>query len=85
MLSLHLYRVKRGVVDDVFDAYINTLPTSFSDHPLSVIQDPKLRQLTLDLMPIPAANMLLEVERRLKEDWRITLQTLVSIHLFLRE
>ncbi|CAE6449742.1 unnamed protein product [Rhizoctonia solani] len=76
LLSLHLYRVKRGVKDDTFDAYIDTLPSFFLDHPLVVMQKPELRSLMLDLVPASVYRMLLEVEQRLKDDWKFVLNTM---------
>ncbi|CAE6521978.1 unnamed protein product [Rhizoctonia solani] len=73
LLSLHLYRVKRGVQDDTFDAYIGTLPLSFSNHPLVIMQNPKLRPLILTSVPVSVGRMLSGVEQRLKDDWNLTL------------
>ncbi|CUA73864.1 hypothetical protein RSOLAG22IIIB_01385 [Rhizoctonia solani] len=73
LLSLHLYRVKRGIKDVVFDAYINTLPSSFSDHPVALMQHPELRALLLKLVPVSIGRMLLAVEQRLKDDWKIAI------------
>ncbi|KAH7344599.1 hypothetical protein B0J17DRAFT_636045 [Rhizoctonia solani] len=73
LLSLHLYRIKRGVKDDTFDAYIDTLPSTFPDHPLVIMQNPELRSLMLGLVPGPVYRMLLEVEQRLKDDWKLAL------------
>lgn len=75
---MHLYRFRRGVPDPSFDAYINTLPTSFFDHPLSVIEQNAQGRNILDYMPSPVAKMLLEVEKRLEEDWGVVTKTLVS-------
>ncbi|CEL58103.1 hypothetical protein RSOLAG1IB_02848 [Rhizoctonia solani AG-1 IB] len=76
LLSLHLYRVKRGVKDDTFDAYINTLPSSFSDHPLVVMQSCDLRASVMKTVPPSVERMLLGVEKRLKDDWHLTLNTM---------
>ncbi|KAG8693472.1 hypothetical protein FRC11_002879, partial [Ceratobasidium sp. 423] len=76
LLSLHLYRVKRGVKDDIFDAYIDTLPSPFSDHPLVVMQNPGLRPLILTSVPISVGRMLSGVEQRLKDDWSLALDIL---------
>ena len=78
LLSLHLYRVKRGFKDVAFDAYIDTLPLSFSDHPLAIIQNPELRPLRLNLVPVSVGGMLLGVEQRLKDDWKLVVDIVVS-------
>ncbi|KAJ1311048.1 hypothetical protein OPQ81_009553 [Rhizoctonia solani] len=79
LLSLHLYRFKRGVKDATFDAYINTLPASFSDHPIAIMQKPELRLLILELVPVSVGRMLLSVEQRLKDDWKLALDTMVRV------
>ncbi|CAE6526766.1 unnamed protein product [Rhizoctonia solani] len=76
LLSLHLYRVKRGVKDVIFGAYIDTLPSSFSDHPIAIIQNPEIRSLLLKLVPVSVASMLLDVEQRLKDDWKLAMDIL---------
>ncbi|KAF8605173.1 SET domain-containing protein [Ceratobasidium sp. AG-I] len=76
ILSMHLYRVRRGIPDPSFNAYINTLPTSFSDHPLTVILENAQGRGILDHMPGSAAKMLLDVEKRLKDDWGVITKTL---------
>ncbi|CAE6460995.1 unnamed protein product [Rhizoctonia solani] len=76
LLSLHLYRVKRGIKDDSFDPYISTLPPSFADHPLAVMQKPDLRPAVMKMVPPSVENMLLSVEKRLKDDWNLALRTM---------
>ncbi|CAE6419459.1 unnamed protein product [Rhizoctonia solani] len=76
LLSLHLYRIKRGVKDDIFGAYINTLPSSFPDHPLVIMQNPELRPLVMKVVPPSVERMLLGVEKRLKDDWNLALDTM---------
>ncbi|KEP55132.1 RuBisCO LSMT substrate-binding protein [Rhizoctonia solani 123E] len=76
LLSLHLYRIKRGVKDVIFDAYIDTLPSSFSDHPITIIQNPEIRSLLLKLVPVSVGSMLLDVEQRLKDDWKLAMDIL---------
>ncbi|KAF8741349.1 Oxidoreductase family, C-terminal alpha/beta domain, partial [Rhizoctonia solani] len=76
LLSLHLYRVKRGIEDGSFDAYISTLPTSFADHPLAIMQNSGLRLAFIKMVPRSVENMLLSVEKRLKDDWNLALRTM---------
>jgi hypothetical protein len=78
LLSLHLYRWRRGVPDPHFDAYINTLPNTFFEHPLTAVTPGKLDRFVLDLMPVSVAHMLLDVERRLKDDWDVIIKIFVS-------
>ena len=75
---MHLYRFRRGVPDPSFNAYINTLPTSFFDHPLTVVLENAQGRDIFGYMPSSTAKMLLDVEKRLKDDWEVTTKALVS-------
>ncbi|KAG8743162.1 hypothetical protein FRC12_015113 [Ceratobasidium sp. 428] len=76
LISLHLYRWRRGVSDPIFEAYIHSLPNAFPDHPLTIIIFHKTKNSILDLLPTSVAKLLIGVKKRLTDDWDMITKTL---------